>query len=337
MLGVFYYGVNDLRVEEASEPKIKNADDVIVNVRASGICGSDIKTLHGEYDGNPPVILGHEFAGEVYEVGPNVKNVKKGDRVVVDPNLTCGTCYYCRRGYENICEKVITIGLHANGGLAKYCSLPSNALHKIPDWLPFDEAAVTEPLACVLNGLNRCQIKPGDTVGLIGLGPIGCLYLQLLKHSGASKIIAFELKQDRIDTAKRLGAEVIVNPSEPGSLENVKKMTDGGVNVAIEAVGSPAASKLALSILRRGGRLVVFGIQKPDSKIEIDAFQLTRYELEVAGSFIDRFTFLPAIQMIAEKKVDAKSLITSTFALAEAKKAFDLMEQGKGIKIQLKP
>jgi len=338
MLGVFYYGPNDLRVEETKEPKIKHANEVLLRVRACGVCGSDIKTLHGEYGGNPPVILGHEFSGEVHDVGPEVKSVTKGDKVVVDPNLTCGTCYYCRKGLENICDNVITVGMHVNGGLSEYCAVPSSALHRIPDKLPFNEAALAEPLACVLNGFNRCQIKPGDTVGLVGLGPIGFLYLQLLKLSAASKVIAFEVKADRIEAARKMGAEYIVNPAQNDWKERLKEYAGGdGVNVAIEAVGSPPASKLALDIVRHGGRAVFFGIHKPDDRLEVDAYKLTRYEIDVVGSFIDRFTFLPAVQLLSDKKIDAKSLITHTFSLRDAKKAFDTMDQGKGIKIQITP
>ena len=338
MLGVFYYGPNDLRVEAAEKPLVRKANDVLLKVKACGVCGSDIKTLHGEYGGNPPVILGHEFSGEVCEIGSDVNNVTEGDRVVVDPNLTCGTCYNCRRGLENICENVATVGMHVNGGLAEYCVVPSIALHKIPEKLDFNEAALTEPLACVLSGFNKCQIKPGDTVGLVGLGPIGFLYLQLLRLSAASKIIAFEVKTERIEAGRKMGAEFIVNPAEKDWKEQLRKIGGGdGVDVVIEAVGNAPASKLALDIVRHGGRAVFFGIHKPDDKLEINAYRLTRYEIDVTGSFIDRFTFLPAVQLLAEKKIDAKSLITHTFKLSEAAKAFDMMEQGKGIKIQLSP
>jgi L-iditol 2-dehydrogenase len=338
MLGVYYYGVNDLRVEEAPDPKIKNETDVLVKVNTCGVCGSDIKTLHGEYGGNPPVILGHEISGEVAAIGSLVKNVKAGDRIVVDPNLTCGTCYYCRRGLENLCENVITVGLHSNGGLANSCVVPSNAVYRIPDSLPSGEAALSEPLACVINGFNRCQVRAGDYVGIVGLGPIGFLFFQLLNQSAASKVIAFEVKPDRAEAGRRMGVKHIIDPTTPDWKRELLGMTDGrGVDVAIEAVGSPAAAKVALESVRRGGRVNMFGINKPNVNLEVEAFRLTRYQLEVVGSFIDQFTFPAAIQMLADKKIDAKAIITHSIALKDAKTAFDLMEQGKGIKIHVKP
>lgn len=338
MLGVFYYGINDLRIEETADSRIKNPTDVLVKVDTCGVCGSDIKTLHGEYGGNPPVILGHEMSGDVGEVGSLVKNVKPGDRVVVDPNLTCGTCYYCRRGLENLCENVVTVGLHSNGGLSKYCVVPANAVYKIPDDLSYSEAALSEPLACVLNGFNRCQVKPGDYVGVVGLGPIGFLYSQLLKQSGAARVIVFEVKQDRTEAGKKMGIEHIINPAKQDWKKDFLELTDGrGVDVAIEVVGSPSAAKTALDIVRRGGRVNMFGINKPNVNLEIDAFRLTRYQLEVVGSFIDQFTFPAAIQMLSDRKVDVRPLITHVFPIKEARKAFDLMEQGKGIKIHIQP
>ena len=177
MLGVFYRSKGELAVSQTGDPHPIDAADVIVRVRACGICGTDIKMLHGEYEGTrPPVILGHEFSGEVAEVGPAVENVSVGDRVVVDPNLTCGTCYYCRRSQENLCTQMVTTGMNRNGGMAEYCRVPSSTVHVVPSGLDFEVAAFCEPLACVLNGVNRAQVAPGDTVGVVGLGPIGLLF-----------------------------------------------------------------------------------------------------------------------------------------------------------------
>ncbi|MDA4114340.1 MAG: zinc-dependent alcohol dehydrogenase family protein [Thaumarchaeota archaeon] len=339
MLGVFYRSKDELAVTEVDDPRIVDASDVLVRVRACGICGTDIKMLHGEYEGTtPPVILGHEFSGEVTKVGPAVKNLNAGDRVVVDPNLTCGSCYYCRRSQENLCTHMVTTGMNRNGGMAEYCRVPSSTVHVVPSGLPFEVAAFSEPLACVLNGVERAEVAPGDTVGVVGLGPIGILFARVLERKGAAKVVGFEVSQDRAVLARQLGLSSIINPTSPRWREEVNELTAGrGVDVAIDAAGSPAASRTAIEAVRRGGRVVIFGIPPPGARLEIDSTRLVTSELEIKGSFIDRFTFPSAIRMLAEGKIDVQPLISNTFGLVDAPEAFGIVARGNGMKVQIRP
>jgi len=339
LLGVFYRSKNELTVEEVDDPHVADPSDVIVRVRACGICGTDMKMLHGEYPGTaPPVILGHEFSGEVAEVGPAVRNLTVGDRVVVDPNLTCGACFYCRRSQENLCTEMITTGMNRNGGLAEYCRVPAATVHAVPSGLPFEVAAFSEPLACVLNGVRRAEVAPGDTVGIVGLGPIGVLFSRVLERSGASSVIGLEVSPQRTALARRLGLSPILDPANPRWREELEGLTAGrGVDVAIDAVGSPAATGTAIGAVRRGGTVVVFGIPPGGTRIEIDSNRLVTSELELKGSFIDRFTFTPAIRMLAEGTFDVRPLITHTFGLADAPEAFETVVSGSGLKVQIRP
>jgi len=339
VLGVFYRSKNDLAVLEVEAPRVSSPTDVVVRVKACGICGTDIKMLHGEYGGTtPPVILGHEFAGEVTEVGSGVENVSVGDHVAVDPNLTCGMCYYCRRSQENLCVQMTTTGMNRNGGMAEYCRVPSSTVYVVPRDLPFDAAAFAEPLACVLNAVGRAGVRPGDVVGVVGLGPIGVLFARVLREAGAGEVVCFEVGAARRDLARRLGVSPVIDPALPGWREELSKLTGGrGVDVAIDAVGSPAASETAIESVRQGGTVVVFGIPPPRSKLELDSTRLVTSELDIKGSFIDRFTFPPAIELLASGRVDVRPLVTHAFRLDEAAKAFDAVSSGSGLKVQIRP
>jgi threonine dehydrogenase-like Zn-dependent dehydrogenase len=338
LLGAFYHAKNDLKVMETKEPEINDPNEAIVRVRAAGICGTDLKILHGDYGGTPPVILGHEFSGDVYEVGREVTNVRPGDRVVIDPNLTCGSCYFCLMSQENLCVDMKTTGLNRNGGFAEYCAVHSRTMLRVPDTLPHSEAALAEPLACVLNGFNRSRISAGDSVGIVGLGPIGLLYARVMEHAGVSKVVTFEVNPERAAMAEKLGIEIVIDPTRKGWLKRAMELTDGrGVDVAIDAAGSAAASQTALEIVRRGGRVNMFGIPRPGSKLEVDATRLVTSELEIKGSFIDRFTFLPAVTLLSERFIDVRPLITHSLPLSEARDAFSLVERGAGIKVELNP
>jgi len=269
VLGAYYRSQNELAVLEADYPRVAAPSDVTVRVRGCGICGTDLKMLHGEYEGTaPPVILGHEFSGEVVEAGSAVENVTPGDHVVVDPNLTCGTCYYCRRSQENLCTSMVTTGMNRDGGMAEYCRVPSSTAYIAPASLPFEVAAFAEPLACVLNGVRRAGVAPGDTVGIVGLGPIGVLFARVLEQIGAGSVVGFEVSAERIALARGLGMVSIIDPGEARWREMVGDLTAGrGVDVAIDAVGSPLATRTAMESVRRGGRVVVFGIPPRGSRL----------------------------------------------------------------------
>lgn len=339
MLGAFYRSRDVLTVMQTEEPEIRARTEVLVRVRACGICGTDIKMLRGEYEGtNPPVILGHEFAGEVVAVGRDVSNVGVGDRVAVDPNLTCGECFYCRNSQENLCTSMSTSGMNKNGGMAEYCILDARTVHRLPASLSFEKAAFAEPLACVLNGVRRAGVSPGETVAVVGLGPIGILFARVLERTGAARVVGFEVNEHRVSMARRLGVSTVLDPSADSWQQELRSLTGGrGVDVAIDAAAVPAASRTAIDSVRRGGRVVVFGIPPHGATLEIDTERLVKSELEVKGSFIDRFTFPNAVEMLATGAVDVTPLLTHVFRLQQAEEAFETVKGAKALKVQIHP
>jgi threonine dehydrogenase-like Zn-dependent dehydrogenase len=339
VLGAFYRSKGDLRVMEAEDPHVRGPSDVVLRVKACGVCGTDIKMLRGEYEGTrPPVILGHEFAGEVTEVGAAVRNVSVGDRAVADPNLTCGTCFYCRCSQENLCTDMVTTGMNRDGGMAEYCLVDSRTVYRVPAILAFHEAAFAEPLACVLNGVERARVNPGETIGVVGLGPIGLLFTRALRLAGAGRVIGFEISRERAELARGLGVSTVIDPTKDGWLAEVRSETEGrGVDAAIDAVATPAASRTAVDVLRRGGRTVIFGIPPHAAKLELDTERLVKSELTLMGSFIDRFTFPRDIAMLSEHAIDVGPLLTNTFALSDAERAFDAVVKSIGLKVQIRP
>lgn len=340
MLGAFYRSKNTLEVMETEKPRAASPTDVVVRVMACGICGTDLKMLAGEYEGTePPVILGHEFSGEVAEVGSGVTGLHPGDRVVVDPNLTCGVCFYCRNSQENLCVKMSTTGMNRNGGMAEYCLVDARTAYKIPQSMEFETAAFAEPLACVLNGVNRARVVPGETVGIVGMGPIGMMFSRVIQRAGAARVVGFETNPDRAEKARRLGVSTVLDPSTGEAWKSqVRALTEGrGLDAVIDTAAVPQATRTALESVRRGGRVVIFGIPPHGATVEIETELLVKSELELSGSFIDRYTFPRAIELLASGSVEVGSLLTHVFPLSRANEAFEVVRSGKGIKVQVRP
>jgi len=339
MLGAVYRSKGVLEVVETEEPSVRSPEDVMVRVKACGVCGTDLKMLAGEYEGTePPVILGHEFSGEVAGLGKSVRGLSLGDRVVVDPNLTCGVCFYCRNSQENLCIRMSTAGMNRNGGMAEYCLVDARTVYKIPLTMEFETAAFAEPLACVLNGVARARVKPGESVGVIGMGPIGLLFARALQRAGAANVIGFEVSEKRADRARRLGVSTVVDPSNESWQREVRSLTEGrGLDAAVDTAALPAATKTALESVRRGGRVVIFGIPPHGATLEIETELLVKSELELCGSFIDRHTFPRAIELLSSRSVEVGSLLTHLFPLRNAQAAFGVVRGGTGLKVQIRP
>ena len=205
MKAAVFYAKNDIRIEQLPMPEVKE-NDVLIKVYACGICGTDVHIFHGDEGAAPTppqTVLGHEFAGEVVQVGKNVKRVRVGDKVCVDPNQLCNTCYYCQSGIGHFCEDMVGIGTTVNGGFAEYCAVPETQAYKFPTELSYEKAAMTEPVACCLHGIDMCDIACGDTVAVIGGGMIGLIMLQLAKLKGAAKLILIEPWQKSVHRVRR--------------------------------------------------------------------------------------------------------------------------------------
>jgi len=304
---------------------------------------TDLHMYIWEFPVKTPVILGHEFSGEVAQVGKEVHDLREGDRVAVDPVLSCGVCDACIAGRDNLCESLRAIGgagnIIVNGAFAEYTSVPQEAIGKIPPDMSFEQGAFVEPLACCIHGIDECRIRTGQTAVLIGAGPIGLLLLQLARIAGASTILVVDLKDQRLQLAKHLGADFVVNPSREDLRGRLMEITGGqGADVAIEAVGSLSTVKQALEIVKKGGRVTVFGVPPTKSAMEISPFDIYFREISIVGIYaLTRDTFRRSIAMLRSGRIRIDPLITERFALDEIVKALTLAEKKEGLKKLIYP
>ncbi|MBS7656608.1 zinc-dependent alcohol dehydrogenase family protein [Candidatus Bathyarchaeota archaeon] len=341
MRAAILHGIRNLNLGNVQSPEY-SADEVLIKVHATGICGTDIHIYRGEWKTNTPIILGHEFSGVIVEVGSSVKDILKvGDPVVVEPNILCGACHFCRMSERNyFCENLKAVGVTINGAFAEYVNVKAENVYKLPKRVGLDEAALIEPLACCVRGIDQAGIRAGDTVAIIGAGPIGLLLLQLAKHSGALVVIQTDIEETRLKLAKDLGADYTVCVAKEDPVEAIKSLTDGyGVDVAIEAVGSINAITQAMKVTRKGGRLNIFGVAPQEGVWNVKPFDLYDKELTVTTSYRSPFTFQRAVKIASSGTVKLKPLISHIYKLEEIQRAFEVAEKKLegAIKVLVKP
>jgi L-iditol 2-dehydrogenase len=313
MMAAVLYGKEQLRVEPVAVPKI-GAGDLLVRVRAALTCGTDVKVFLRGYHARmivPPAVFGHELAGDVVEVGEGVTKFALGQRVVAANSAPCHDCYYCRRGLENLCENL----LFNNGAYAEYIRIPARIVEKntyaIPSHVGYQDAALAEPLACVLRGIEETGIQPGDTVAVIGLGPIGQMFVRMAKLAGA-RVIALGRRQSQLDRAAKLGAEEVIEVVEPAdAVSAVRALTGGrGAEIAIEAVGTPVTWEMAAHVLRRGGTVNFFGGCPSDARVTLETSLLHYSEITCKASFHHTPGHIQrALQVISEGSVTAQDFV----------------------------
>ncbi len=329
-------GINILDVPE---PRIRK-DEIMIEVKACGICGSDLHI----YEWEPfirwvtlPRVLGHEVAGVIHEVGEEVTGFEPGDRVVTETWGGCGNCYYCRLGKFNHCMYQKRIGQHVDGGMTKYVTVPANSLYKIPEEVDFLEASVIEPLGVMLHAFERCDMKPGDDVAIIGPGPLGLLGVMLAKASGASKVFVSGLKADseRLEFARKLGA-VTVNSADENLKDKIFDLTDAkGVDIVMDVSGGKGSLTEAAGVAKLGGQIGLVGLG-PESMFNANI--IVDKELSVQGSFRRQpSSWYRAIKLVASRVVDAKSIITHVLPLERADEGFQSLLRKEDVKIVLVP
>lgn len=306
-----------------SEPK---DDEVLIKVKVCGICGTDLKLYNGQYTAKTPVVLGHEYSGEVVEVGKEVMNFKVGDRVVSDPNESCGKCYWCRNSQPCFCNNLAAYGVLRDGGFAEYCTAGEKGVYKIPDALDFESAAFTEPVSCVVRGADRIGYKHGDSVVIIGGGPMGQVHLQFALHSGAKKVILVEPQESRIEMATKFRADRVINPDKEDVKKAVLDLTEGlGADVVIEVVGHASTIEQAVDLAKKGGKILIFGFAPEGEKASIIPFDILSRELTIIGSWVNPYTYSRALDILASKQVDVKPLISSRVELDKIMDGFNMM------------
>ena len=317
-------------------PKV-GPEDILIQVKACGICGTDVHIYEGDKGAaevTPPTILGHEFSGVIAEVGSNVTKYKVGDRVCIDPNCYCGKCDFCRNGIAHYCTDMIGYGTTVNGGFAEYCSVNQRQVYKLGDNTTFEQGAMTEPVACCLHGMDMCNIHPGSNVVVIGGGMIGLLMLQLSKLAGAARVALLEPVESKRAVAKKLGADILIDPINENVEEELKKAGMTWVNTVIECVGKTATIQQAIDIVGNKGTVMMFGLTKPDDTIAVKPFQIFQKEIELKSSFINPYTQKRALDLIDSGRLDVSSMVYAVESLenlADILSSPELRAKGKYI------
>jgi L-iditol 2-dehydrogenase len=314
MAAAVLYGKEELRIESVEIPKI-SAGDLLVRVRAALTCGTDVKVFRRGYHARmirPPALFGHELAGDIVQVGEGVTKFQVGQRVVAANSAPCGNCFYCEHNQENLCEDL----LFNNGAYAEYIRIPARIVEKnthiIPEHVSYQDAALIEPLACVMRGLEETGVKPGDTVAVIGLGPIGMMFVRMAKAVYKARVIAIGRRQSQLDRAASMGAdELVLNNDGADIITPVKNLTGGrGADVVIEAVGLPEVWQLALQLLRRGGTINFFGGCPEGTQVPVDTSRLHYSELTLKASFHHTpALILKALNAVSQGYVSAKDFV----------------------------
>ena len=332
----------DLKLEEVDQPFITKSDHVLVEIEACGICGTDLKIIEGGHPANDNIILGHEFAGIVREVGENIHDLKNGDNVVVDPNEKCGYCINCRRGLSNLCEYMAqgtTFGIFQNGGFAKFCVLPRSTLFKLPEKINLVAAALIEPLSCAVHCHNIANVKESDNVAIIGAGPMGLIIESVIRKHPIKRLISIEIDEWRGQKALDLGADLLINPDTTNVRKEIMEFTNNeGADVIIDAVGISKTFEMATKFWAPGARLICFG-QDYRAEAKIKPNDIVRYQRHILGSYIGYAEdFLDAIELIANKAIEIDKLITKVIPLEKLiSTGFNLMKERKCVKIITTP
>jgi len=333
-------------LKEVDNPKVP-ANSILIRVEACAICGSDLRIVY-EKDKRAkfPIIIGHEMAGTVEKVGEKVKGFKEGDKVTVAPGVPCGKCRTCKKGLQNLCENMISIGYFYPGAFAQYMVPPSLAItqgfvNKIPKNLSFNEATMAEPLACCLNGQEIVRITKEDTVAIIGAGPIGCMHVELCKVKGCKKIILLQRSQPRLDIARqRFHADIYINTSYEDGVKRVLAETDGcGADVVIVAAPSKEAQKQALQMVAKRGRISFFaGLPHNNPEVCVDTNLIHYKECFICGaSSSTGRQNRESLNLLSERKIKAKDFITHIFPLEKIGDAFHLAKKKRGLRVLIRP
>lgn len=347
MKAAVYDGTPKIKLTELPVPQV-GPKEALLKVHACGICGTDMRILasgHHRISSGSLHVLGHELAGEIVEVGSEVSWPKVGTRVALSPNMGCGHCDMCIQGYTQLCANYISFGVYLNGGFAEYTLIPREAIEQgnvveLPANLSFEEAAVNEPLSCAFRGMMACHPQPGETVLVVGSGPIGLMHMKVAKAVGAGKVIISEPSPERAKQAKEMGADYVVNPREQNLAEAIAELTSGrGADVAVVAVPSGAAQAETLGLLAYHGRINFFGgLPKGNDLAQIQSNLVHYRELVITGTTGQTVKqYRTTMEMIGNGQIEVASLVTDKFALKDAVAAFEKATDRTGLKTMILP
>lgn len=323
-------GPGQVEVRSVPDP-VPGPGEVLVRVGACGLCGTDVHIADGTFPPAPyPLVPGHEFAGEVVALGPGrPADLSVGDRVGIDPSLYCGHCDPCRTGRANLCARWGALGDTVAGGFAEYVAVPAGNAHRLPDGVDLRAGALAEPLACAVHGMRRLPLELGESVLIVGAGTMGLLLLQLVRRRGAGRVDVVDRNAGRLPVATALGATATAT--------SVAELDGRDYAVAIDVTGAAPAIEAAFTAVRRGGRLLVFGVAHEDATISLSPYRIYNQEITVLGSMGVLDSYAPALDLIARGRVETAPLLTHALPLDRFGEALDLLRTGQGIKIQVLP
>lgn len=332
-----HYDKGDIRIEDRPDPVLE-AGGIILRVRACGICGSDLHP-RDSWDTENGMILGHEFSGDVVEVGNNVTGMVKGDRVTALGYKNCGACYWCQEGLPHRCTKRKFVGYAFPGGFAEYASIPvailGTTVFHLPDHVSYEEGATVEPFSIAVHAVRMAEPKVQETFLVLGAGMIGQCVAQVCKALGASRVIVSELGRKRLQVAAAVGADIVIDAGAENTRERVLELTAGnGPDTVVECAGSPATYREAVDLVRAGGRIMLVGVYK--KPIEWDPYDIIRKNARMIGCLGGSFP--RAIDLISSGKVNVKALITHTFPLEQAREVFAMQRDAAlAVKVLIVP
>lgn len=349
MKAAVYLGPGQIEVRDVPAPECR-AGEILIKVDACAVCGTDLRVYqHGHHAVTPPHITGHEVAGTIAEVGGGVDGYRPGERVIIVTEIGCGLCNWCRRGRQNMCpdvsQNLSAIGYRYPGAFAEYMVMPAKGVQqgnviKVSDALPPEHACLAEPLSCVINGQSYLHIGPGDTVVVIGAGPIGCMHVAMAKVQGATKVILADISQPRLELAARAEPDVLVNSAEEDLVQRVMDETDGdGADVVVVACSVPAAQEQALRMVGIQGRVSLFGgLPRDRAVINFDSNIVHYKEVGVFGAFASySYQYLQALSLLESGRVQANRFVTHRFPLDAIVEGFQTALKGEALKVVIEP
>jgi L-iditol 2-dehydrogenase len=335
-------GPGFVELREIKEP-VPDDNEVLIRIRAAGICGTDLHIEEGHFHCNPPVVLGHEFSGEIIEVGKTVSHFKIGDRVVAEAHKGgCGTCRFCKRGEIEVCAQKRAIGYKIDGCFAPLLTLPASSLHIIPDNVSYERAALIEPIAIVMKALGqKCSVEPEDFVVVLGCGPIGLLAAAVAKTLGSRTVMITGTNDDekiRLNVARKMNIDYVVNVQQEDMARKVSELTDGlGADLVIEACGAASAIEQAFDLIRTNGRICGLGMAGADN-VPFPWNAALLKAAEVIFSCSSNWTsWRRALSILSRNEINVDHLITKTLPISQWKEAFDLLKRLEAVKVLLIP
>lgn len=326
------YKKNDLRTEDLPTPEISD-NEVLIKMLACGLCGTDIQKIRGD-SVTKPTVLGHEVVGQIVKKGKNINNYQLGDRVITAIHVPCFTCHYCNKGHYTICEQFRTNNIDP-GGFAEFIRIPELHLkhltHKVSDNVTDEEATLIEPIACCLHGLKQANIRPDDSVLIMGAGTIGILHAQLAKIKGANKVIVSDMSEYKLHKALKVGCDYAINITEKDIISEVNQITNGqGVDVIVIAAGVSSLVSDAVNMVRRAGRIIVFSGFDKNRLVTLDASRFFKDEISIIGTYsVTPYEFPEALDLLEKRKLNTDEMITHVFPLDKLSEAIDLSTDPK--------